>query len=544
MSNLPKISADGRGKNLVIITLLGVAQAMAMGVAAFATRSIFSSFHQDAEIPLASLIKLIVCAVLIAGFQMIARVRAEALGQSYAKSLRYSLYRHLSGMSHDTLSQKRLGALSLRFVGDLSAARGWAGLGIARLIAATIVLPGAVVALYILSPALMLAGMGPVIVSLLLAIVFAVGLERYHRTLRSRRALVAIRAMERIAIAPELDVARRTKRELKRLNKESTMLSKNAVARVQRISWLRLFPQIGAAFGGVAILTTASLLGYSAAEAAGALAVLGIIALPLRDLAGIWDRFNAWQIARDKINVLFAQKSELRKVKRVGKPVSVEFCKIRHHGLFADLIVPAGSCVTVSGPPSGGKSILLSLVAAQNLPKEGKVCFGGADTHLPRIAYISDQPIILQGSLRRNLALSASKRPNSDLLTEVSQTFGLTKLITRLGGLGGRINESGKNLSAGEIIRIELVRAVQARPDLVVIDNRQLQLDPERYGLINELRQRTNATIFIVGVPLRGDDSIYNLKVSDGNVKLKPAGKTAVSVLKVHPVRQLGAAPH
>lgn len=266
--------------------------------------------------------------------------------------------------------------------------------------------------------------------------------------------------------------------------------------------------------------------------------------MPLRDLAGIWDRFNAWQIARDKINVLFAQKSELRKVKRVGKPVSVEFCKIRHHGLFADLIVPAGSCVTVSGPPSGGKSILLSLVAAQNLPKEGKVCFGGADTHLPRIAYISDQPIILQGSLRRNLALSASKRPNSDLLTEVSQTFGLTKLITRLGGLGGRISESGKNLSAGEIIRIELVRAVQARPDLVVIDNRQLQLDPERYGLINELRQRTNATIFIVGVPLRGDDSIYNLKVSDGNVKLKPAGKTAVSVLKVNPVRQLGAAPH
>lgn len=533
MSSIPKIHDDDRIKALAIIALLGVAQAMTMGVAAFATRSVFSSLHLAVSIPQLSLIVLIVCAVLIAGFQMLARVRAEALGQSYAKSLRHSLYRHLSGMSHDKLAKKRLGALALRFVGDLSAARGWAGLGIARLIAASIVLPGAVVALYVLSPPLMFAGMGPVAFSLVMTLLLAAGLDHYHRTLRSRRALVAIRAMERIAIAPELDVARRTKRELKRLDKESVKLAQNAVERVQRISWLRTLPQLGAALGGVAILSTASVLAHPAAEAAGALAVLGIIALPLRDLAGVWDRFNAWRVAHGKIKTLFAQNSELRQVKRIGKPVSVHFRNIRHHGLYADLTIPAGSYVNVSGPPGAGKSALLSLAAVQNRPDEGKVDCGVSDTHIPRIAYISNHPVMLQGSLRRSLALSASKRPDDNHLVEVSQAFGLKKLIERLQGLDGRVSENGWNLSMGEVLRIELVRAILARPDLIVIDNCQLQIDPEHDAMLDQLLQRTDATIFAVGVSFKGDRLMFNLELREGNVKLKVRERTDIGILKM-----------
>ncbi|MEM9551254.1 MAG: hypothetical protein AAGA05_08770, partial [Pseudomonadota bacterium] len=158
MTPLPPLAAEDRLSDAAILPLVSVAQAALLGLGVFATRSIFEALHGDGIIGVDPFLVLGACGLGAAGLEFLARRRAEALGQSYAASLRLTLYAHIAGMSRATLSERRLGGLSLRFVGDLSAARGWFGQGIPRFLSAAIILPGAALVLFLLDARLAWAG--------------------------------------------------------------------------------------------------------------------------------------------------------------------------------------------------------------------------------------------------------------------------------------------------------------------------------------------------------------------------------------------------
>ena len=516
MSRIPGILAEGRMRDVALVAVLGVGQAAAMGVAAMATRAVFGALHGDTPPAMAAFVLLGLAGCVVAGIEVLSRVRAESLGQSFARSLRIGLYRHIAGLSADDLVRRRLGALSLRFVGDLSAARGWVGLGLTRFVAAVVVLPGAGLALWLLHPRLAIAGGLPVVVSLCLALGLAVGLGSLHRKLRSRRARIAISMMERIAIAPALDLAGRTPKELSTLDDDSGVLKREAVSRMARISLLRALPQIGAALGGVAILWAAGRSGIPAADAAGALAVLAILVLPLRELADVWDRYCAWRIARSKLQGLFDQESALRRVRPVGRPVPIHFTDVRFRGLHIDGEIPAGALVFVTGPPGSGKSSLLSLAAGQDRPDRGRIDYGGSGDLLPRIAYITDDSPIVQGSLRRSLTLGIDPRPREREIRKMAVQFGLRPLLDRIGGTRGRVGEGGRTLSGGEALRIALTRAVLSRPDLIVIDSPSLIADPKVGELLDRLSVITTATLLVSGRDNAGQHRATTLEMQDG----------------------------
>ena len=516
MSRIPRILAEGRIRDVALVAFLGIGQAAAMGVAAGATRAVFAGLHGDTPPALAAFVMLGLAGCAVAGTDVLIRIRAESLGQSFARSLRRALYRHIAGLSADDLARRRLGGLSLRFVGDLSAARGWVGSGLTRLASAAIVLPGAALALWLLHPDLAVAGGVPVAVSLVLALVLAIGLGGLHRTLRARRARIAISMMERLTIAPALDLAGRTAKELSTLNDDSGILKREAVARMGRVSLLRALPQVGAALGGVAILWVAGTSGIPAADAAGALAVLAILVLPLRELADVWDRYCAWRIARSKCQRLFDQDSTLRRVRPIGHPVPVRFADVRFRGLRIDGEIPAGAIAFVSGLPGSGKSSLLSLAAGHDRPESGHVAYGPEGTSLPRIAYVTDQSPIVHGSLRRSLTLGISPRPKAATIRKAAVGFGLRPLLDRIGGTKGRVGEGGRTLSGGESLRIALARAALAQPDLIVIDSPQLIVDPKKRELIDRLTVITTATLLVSGRDNAGQHRATTLEMKDG----------------------------
>lgn len=526
MSSMPKLFADGRFHDALLVIFLGILQAAAMGFAAFATRDIFSALYRNtATLPYASIALLAVAGISVAAIYVLIRVRAEALGQSYARSLRYVLYRHIAGMTQQDLSKKRLGALSLRFVGDLSAVRGWVGLGITRLAAGVAIVPSALFALYLLNPMLALAGGVPVLISLLLAFALAGGLRGRHASLRSSRSNLAISMIERIDRAAELDLAGRTELELAKLDGDGAVLRDEAVKRVTRVSMLRALPQIGAAVGGVAILWVALLTGIAGSNVAGALAVLGIVILPLRDLTSVWDRYCSWSIARDKCETLFGVQSHLRRVHSCGTPVPVHFSQVRFRGMDINLLIPAGAAVFVTGAPGCGKSSLLSLAAAQNRSDSGRISYGMSRGSLPRISYIGETGLILQGSLRRSLGLGIKPRPKQRVLLRAARDFGLDPIIERIGGLRGRIHERGRTMSASEALRLALARAVLSDPDLIVIDNAQFDLEPERDTLLQLIRRKTNATILLAMARPGGIPGYDRLEIGAGEMVFVAAEK-------------------
>ncbi|NJN46855.1 MAG: ATP-binding cassette domain-containing protein [Candidatus Competibacteraceae bacterium] len=157
------------------------------------------------------------------------------------------------------------------------------------------------------------------------------------------------------------------------------------------------------------------------------------------------------------------------------------------------------------GGNGAGKSTLLSLAAGLEHAKTGQVTLNSWDIRalssaerVKRIAYTGPRSPILKGSLRRALTLGIKPRPSDEAIERAARDFGLGQVIDRLGGLDGRLAEGGRNLSSGEARRIHLVRALLAKPQLLLLDEPDDTLDVEGRALILRLVRETRATTLII----------------------------------------------
>ncbi len=517
MSRLPRLWGGDRIGDAVLIPVLGVAQAVAMGIGAFATRDAFTALHGGGPPDHATLATLILAGLATAGFALVAGIRSEALGQSVARDMRVVLYDQLAGMSRRDVEARRLGALSLRFVGDLSAVRLWYGRGLPRVASALVVLPGAGLVLWLLEPRIAGAAIPPLALSLAAMLVAAMGLRARHRRLRSRRAGISIAMMERIAVSPELDLMGRTGFELKRLREDGATLRRNAVSRRGQQEVLRMIPQGGAAVAGAAVLWMAGMEAIAPGTAAAGLSVLAILVLPLRALADAWDQYCAWCVAREKALNLLAKPSVRRDMEPRGHPVRLRATGTLE-GRSLDVEITAGAAARLAR--GAGVARLAAAFAGLDPDPALDVRYDGW-TALPHVVHIGDRPVVLQGTLHRALTLGLTPRPGRRETSRAARAFGLASLLVRTGGVKGRVAEAGRDVSAAESLRLDLARAALAQPDVVVIDSARLDADPARGALLADLRDRTDATLLVVGPPIKGF-------VFDREIDLQLSGTTQV----------------
>lgn len=487
MSGLPPFATRDRAQGAVLVVCCGIVQALALAVAAFATRDAFAALHQGQALAPATLWTLAAAGAVGALALHQSRRHAEGLGQSYAIALRRALYQQIAALPKSRHDRRRTGALSLRFVGDLSAARLWFGRGLPDVLTALIILPGAIAVLCALSPGLALAGLIPLGLALVIMAGLAWHLGRTHRGLRSRRANIAISMIERIAIAPELDLAGRTRRELRTLDEKGAALRDQAVARRSRISGLMAVLHLGAATAGLAILWMAAKSGLAPALAAAALSVLALVALPLQNLASAWDRYCAWVIAREKAQRLFDEQTLSRGPREHQGPAPVTLTGA------ATFTAKAGA-VTILKSRHAGK--LAQVIAGLDDLPNLTVDFGTRSDR-PHVAYIGDMHIGLQGSLRRSVTLSAQKRPPDAQISFVLSALGLAELQQAPGGLDQRIAENGRGLDAATTLRIDLARAVLGRAEVIVISSHRWAAEPQKDQLLGLLQNVSPATIIL-----------------------------------------------
>ncbi|SHM84610.1 ABC transporter transmembrane domain-containing protein [Halomonas cupida] len=468
--SLPTISGGRRGVDMYLVAGMGVIQAVLMIVNAFATRDLFIALHSARDLPMAALLTLVLATPAIAALQAFSRVRAEAIGQSYSLELRQRLFEAIAGMPTEQRDDRRLGGLSLRFVGDLSAARGWVGLGITRLLSGIIVLPMAGVCLWWLNPTLALTGGAPILLAVVLSLGLGSALNHLHRSLRRRRAGVAIAAMERIGIARELALMNRLPRELGSLERKGAQSAADAVRRVRRVALLRALPSASLGISAAAMLWATAQYDIAVAEAAAALSVLAVLVLPLKEFVGVWDRYNGWCIARDKCRRLMEQAGPVPRPRRQRHAVGIDLDNVSIGGLFLNLTIRPGQCVRIAARDSDQAGLLLEAMALRRRCDAGTIRYGTGG-ELPMVAYVCDSPTILRGSLRRALTLAAAVRPVDERLKELAADCGLGDLLERVGGLEGRLAEQGRNLLPGERLRLAVAQALTARPDIIVVNS-------------------------------------------------------------------------
>ncbi|WP_108816759.1 ABC transporter transmembrane domain-containing protein [Loktanella sp. Alg231-35] len=499
MKQLPVLLKDDRVFDAVTLPFLGILQALFLGVGVFATREAFAAIHVGEDLAGWTMIKLIGVGIAVSCLEVLIRTTSERIGQSYANSLRITLYAHLAGMRYSELQRRRLGALSLRFVGDLTAARNWFGQGMPRVIAAAFILPGAGFTLWLLDPQIAKVSVSILVITMLAMAAAAYGFDILHQTLRGRRANISIAMIERIAVAPLLDLMGRTTKELDALNAQGQQLRVDATARAWRAGTLTTIPQLGLALAGVGTLWIATTSQLPTGTVAAALSMLAILALPLRDLAQAWDQFSAWRIARDKALRLLSNNSKLRRTKRWGAPVSVEIEDAQSTRLPA-ISIAAGTTVELSGGDLSERSRLARAIAGLDDPKGWTILYDGQCKYIPRIGFVDKTPLAIQGSLRRVLTLGSPRRPKDDAILRMAKHFGLSDLLSRdADALMTRISEGAHNVNTAQGLRIDLTRVALSKPDLIVVDTARLAGEPDAMLLIDQLRTVVESTIIIIG---------------------------------------------
>ena len=507
-SNFPLALANYRWLTVIMIALMAVGQSLATGVAAFSTRDIFAALSPDtANTPIAAVASLVLAGVIIAMLRVLERTTSEGLGQDFAASVRTKLYRHFSRLPANEIQKRRKGSIALRFVGDLSALRTWLSLGIARIVSTAIILPGSIAAMWLLNPKLAIAVSVPLMLTIVIIPILAKRLEPFYQRLRSKRARLAADMSERVASAPELCLLGREQLELTRLNKRSIDLKATAKSAKFASSSLRALPDIGLSFAGALLLLTAMLNNLAAAETAAAMAVLGIIAQPVREIANISDRRRAWNVARakcEKILDLPPIKTG-KQVIKIDHPVSLKFDNVTHKSFNnLNLEIKAGCSIAISGDHGQGKTTLLKLAAGLEKTEQGQIEINGKP--LSQLSTVcrsrsimqvgADSPI-LSSSLRRALTMGVKPRPDDEQILDVCHQLGLEQVVDRLGGLDAKISENGRNVSKGERQRVLLARAFFAQNKLLLIDDVDLILNPSVRQIIINLLNNTNATLLL-----------------------------------------------
>ncbi|MBY5935073.1 hypothetical protein KUV51_18860 [Tateyamaria omphalii] len=492
MRPLPSLATRDRVTDAVLVVSCGIAQAAALAVAAFATRDAFAALHAGHVLQVVTIVELTLSAVVAALCQLQSRCRGEALGQSYAIALRRALYAQIARLPKARHDARRVGALSLRFVGDLSAARMWFGRGLPDVLTAAVVLPGAVFILFSLDP--ILAGFGLMPLGLALGVMAGTAwhLERRHRQLRRRRANIAISMIERIAIAPELDLMGRTEKELRGLDEQGAALKVDAVARRGRTVGLQSILQMGVGLSGLAILWLASRSGIAPAVVAASLSVLALVALPLRDLGVAWDHYCAWRVAREKARNLLAEPTVRRQSAQHSVPIGVRLIG-RIEDNPVDFSTVGG---TIARLEHENAAQLARIVAGLDHVEGVDLQFDG-QIQTPRVSFIGDDHVGLQGSLRRSATLSAVKRPKGATIRKTLRAFGLGALLASPRGLDQRIAENGRGLTAAQTLRLDLARAALGKADIVVISSLRWQADADQDALLTTLRRFVPATVIL-----------------------------------------------
>lgn len=161
-----------------------------------------------------------------------------------------------------------------------------------------------------------------------------------------------------------------------------------------------------------------------------------------------------------------------------------------------DLRIPAGSVTGLLGPSGCGKTTLLRSLVGVQLVDAGTVTVlgqpAGSRALRSKVGYVTQAPSVYQDlSVLENLAYFTTvlDAPRSD-----------PARVIELVGLVGRERDLVARLSGGQRARVSLAAALLGRPELLVLDEPTVGLDPvlrqDLWNLFRDLAEQ--GTTFIV----------------------------------------------
>ncbi|MDI6105346.1 NHLP family bacteriocin export ABC transporter peptidase/permease/ATPase subunit [Actinoplanes sp. NEAU-A12] len=170
-----------------------------------------------------------------------------------------------------------------------------------------------------------------------------------------------------------------------------------------------------------------------------------------------------------------------------------------------DLDLPPGARVALVGRSGSGKSTVGRLVSGLYRPWSGRISVDGrergqVDRELwaATVAMVDQEQVLFEGTVRENITLWDTSIPDEDVVAALADAAVLDTVLSRPGGLGAPVEESGRNFSGGQRQRLEIARALVRRPRVLVLDEATSALDAQTEQVIDHHLRRRGATCLIV----------------------------------------------
>ncbi|HBM45398.1 MAG: Cell division ATP-binding protein FtsE [Parcubacteria group bacterium GW2011_GWF2_38_76] len=146
--------------------------------------------------------------------------------------------------------------------------------------------------------------------------------------------------------------------------------------------------------------------------------------------------------------------------------------------------VERGEFVTIVGHSGAGKTTILKMITAEEIPSQGKVFFESTNVHdlrrgeIPKYrrkigVVFQDNRLIPNKTAYENIAfaMEAAGRSDHEIVADVPE-------ILKLVGLDNKLWNFPHELSGGERQRVSIARAVINQPELIIADEPTGNLDP------------------------------------------------------------------
>jgi len=154
-------------------------------------------------------------------------------------------------------------------------------------------------------------------------------------------------------------------------------------------------------------------------------------------------------------------------------------------------VAESGKTTALVGPSGGGKSTVVALLQRFYEPDQGEISIGGqniaevATAELrSQIAFVSQSPILFQGTVRENLRYARPDATDADI-ESAARSAQAHDFITALAhGYDTPLGENGANLSGGQRQRLSIARAIVRNAPILVLDEATSALDNQSESLV------------------------------------------------------------